>query len=153
ERVKLLSDYGVPRDIWGGFLVDTNGNVWARSPTRLVELPQGAVRFVPRDTGLPPASRGEAIAMDRSGQIYVPTTQGLAQRTPHGWTLIRRRHGLPTSAVDFFLEDREGSAWIALDGGGVVRWIGYRKWETWTESEGLSQDVVWALTRDGGGRL
>ena len=62
--------------------------------------------------------------------------------------MIRKVNGLPTSAVDFFLQDREGSAWIALDGGGLVRWLGYKSAETWTETEGLSHDVVWSLWRD-----
>jgi signal transduction histidine kinase/ligand-binding sensor domain-containing protein/CheY-like chemotaxis protein len=147
-RVRDLAGMDVPRDAWAGLLVDGEGNVWARSFTRLIELPRNGPRFLPRDAGLPAASRTAAVLMDRRGAIYVPTVQGLARRTSTGWSTIRKQHGLPTSAVDYFLEDKEGSAWIGLDGGGVTRWLGFRTWETFTESEGLSQDVVWALARD-----
>ena len=138
----------VTRESWRGFLIDRQGTLWARSYTGLIALAKGAGKFVRRDAGLPPSARNPAVLMDRDGEIYVPTVQGLARRTASGWTLIRRANGLPTASVDFFLQDREGSAWIALDGGGLVRWLGYKSAETWTESEGLSHDVVWSLGRD-----
>jgi signal transduction histidine kinase/streptogramin lyase len=119
-----------------------------RSYTGLIALTKGAGKFVRRDAGLPASGRNPAVLTDRDGALYVPTSQGLARRTGSGWTLIRKANGLPTSAVDFFLQDREGSAWIALDGGGLVRWLGYKSAETWTETEGLSHDVVWSLWRD-----
>src|ERR1019366_8226284 len=84
---------------------------------------------------------------------YVPSSRGLARRTPGGWTLIRKANGLPGTSVTFFLQDREGAAWIALDGGGLVRWLGYKNAESWTESEGLSHDVIWSLGRDTRGTL
>lgn len=152
-RTTRLKGMGIPASTWEGLLFDTHGNLWARSTRLLVELPRGARKFEPRDQGLPFATRKAAVLMDRAGEIYVPTWQGLAHRTAHGFDLIRRTHGLPISAVDAFLEDREGSAWIALDGGGLVRWLGYKRWETFTESEGLNHDVVWGLTRDTSGML
>jgi signal transduction histidine kinase/ligand-binding sensor domain-containing protein/ActR/RegA family two-component response regulator len=151
--VRSWSEEGVPSDVWGGILIDRTGSVWARGYSHLVELSRNSKRFVPRHAGLPPAVRLPAIAMDHRGDLFVPTNKGLARITPGGWSLIRKQHGLPASAVDCFLEDREGSAWIAIDGGGLVRWLGYRKWETWTESEGLSHDVVWSLARDSRGTL
>ena len=90
--------------------------------------------------------------MDLAGEIYVPTSSGLACRTDSGWSLIRRVNGLSSASVNYFLEDREGNAWIALDGG-LVRWLGYKTAETWTESEGLSHDWVWSLGRDRHGTL
>lgn len=152
-RVKRLEGMGLPSERWEGLLFDSHGNLWVRSIRSLLVLPRGGGRFLPRDQGLPFATRSPNLMMDRAGVIYVPTWQGLAQYTAHGWTLIRRAHGLPISATDAFLEDREGSAWIALDGGGLVRWLGYKRWETYTESEGLDHDVVWGMTRDARGVL
>src|ERR1051326_2756628 len=153
-RVTRLEGWGVPAGLqWMGLLLDTKGNLWARSVAMLIELPHGTKHFVRRDQGLPWASRSTSVLMDRDGQIVVPTNQGLARRSAQGWALIRRANGLPLSDVDYFLQDREGSAWLALDGGGLARWLGYRHWETWTESEGLPHDVVWSMARDSRGVL
>ena len=50
-------------------------------------------------------------------------------------------------------EDREGSLWIGIIGNGLVRWLGRRRWESWTEAEGLSHDIVWGIQRDAAGTL
>jgi signal transduction histidine kinase/ligand-binding sensor domain-containing protein/ActR/RegA family two-component response regulator len=152
-KIRRMEAIGLPPARWDGLLFDTHGNLWARSPRSLFFLPRGAHRFLKRDEGLPFATRTASVTMDKAGEIYVPTWQGLAHYTPHGWDLLRRTNGLPISAADAFLEDREGSAWIALDGGGLVRWLGYKRWESFTESEGLNHDVVWALSRDSRGTL
>ena len=153
ERARPLGGFDVPQESWRGFLLDGQGSLWARSYTSLIVLAKGAGKFVRRDAGLPLSARNPAVLMDRDGEIYVPSSRGLARRTPGGWTLIRKTNGLPGTSVTFFLPDREGSAWIALDGGGLVRWLGYKNAETWTESEGLSHDVIWSLGRDTRGTL
>jgi signal transduction histidine kinase/ActR/RegA family two-component response regulator len=153
ESNRILTGSGVPRESWRGFLLDRQGNLWVRSLSSLIVLIKGAAKFERRDAGLPISGRNPAVLMDRDGEIYVPTSQGLARRTASGWTLIRKANGLPSTSVTFFLEDRERSAWVALDGAGLVRWLGYKSAETWTESEGLSHDIVWALGRDGRGTL
>jgi signal transduction histidine kinase/ligand-binding sensor domain-containing protein/CheY-like chemotaxis protein len=151
ERARILAGFDVPRESWRGFLIDRQGSLWVRSYTSLIVLAKGAGKFVRYDAGLPLSALNPAVLMDRDGEIYVPTSQGLARRTANGWTMIRKANGLPSAPVDFFLQDSEGSAWIALDGGGLVRWRGYKSAETWTESEGLSHDVVWSLGRDNRG--
>jgi signal transduction histidine kinase/ligand-binding sensor domain-containing protein/ActR/RegA family two-component response regulator len=152
-QVRRRDELGLPRGSWRGLLFDRRGSLWVRSFTSLAELPRGAAKFERRDAGLPLAGRSAAVLMDRDGDIYVPTARGLARRTGNGWTVLRKANGLPSASVDFFFQDREGSAWIALDGGGLLRWLGFKTTETWTESEGLSHDVVWSLVRDGGGTL
>ena len=153
DRARPLAGFDVPRESWRGFLIDRQGTLWVRSYVSLIALTQGAAKFVRRDAGLPFSSRNPAVLMDRDGELYVPTVQGLARRTASGWTMIRKANGLPCASVTFFLQDNEGSAWIALDGSGLVRWLGYQSAETWTEAEGLSHDVVWSLGRDRRGAL
>jgi signal transduction histidine kinase/CheY-like chemotaxis protein/streptogramin lyase len=152
-RARPLTGFDVPRESWRGFLLDRQGSLWVRSYTSLIVLAKGAGKFQRHDAGLPLSARNPAVLMDRDGEIYVPSSRGLARRTPSGWMLIRKANGLPSTSVTFFLQDREGSAWIALDGGGLVRWLGYKTAETWTEAEGLSHDVVWSLGRDTRGTL
>ncbi|MGD0775481.1 MAG: two-component regulator propeller domain-containing protein [Candidatus Solibacter sp.] len=153
DRARPLADFNVPRESWRGFLLDRQGTLWVRSYASLIALAQGAGKFVRHDAGLPLSSRNPAVLMDRDGELYVPTVQGLARRTASGWTMIRKANGLPCASVNFFLQDNERSAWIGLDGGGLIRWLGYQSAETWTESEGLSHDVVWSLGRDNRGAL
>src|SRR5205085_11013802 len=49
--------------------------------------------------------------------------------------------------------EREGSLWIGLHGTGLMRWLGYHEWESWTKGEGLSSDMIWAIRPDASGRL
>jgi signal transduction histidine kinase/ligand-binding sensor domain-containing protein/CheY-like chemotaxis protein len=153
ERARPLTGFDVPRESWRGLLLDRQGSLWVRSYTSLIVLVKGAGKLLRRDAGLPLSARNPAVLMDRDGEIYVPSSRGLARLTANGWTLIRKANGLPGTSVTFFLQDREGSAWIALDGGGLVRWLGYKNAESWTESEGLSHDVIWSLGRDPRGTL
>ena len=153
DRARPLAGFDVPRESWRGFLIDRQGTLWVRSYASLIALAKGTGRFVRHDAGLPLSARNPAVLMDRDGVLYVPTVLGLARWTESGWMMIRKANGLPSASVDFFLQDHEGSAWIALDGGGLVRWLGYQSAETWTELEGLSHDVVWSLGRDNRGTL
>jgi signal transduction histidine kinase/ligand-binding sensor domain-containing protein/ActR/RegA family two-component response regulator len=144
---------GVPDDSWEAMVVDSQGNVWARSMTMLIELAKGESRFARRDQGLPEAALDATLLLGRDGQLWVPTLRGLARRTASGWEVIGKSRGLPMSSVACALEDREGSLWIGLNGTGLVRWLGSPHWETWTEAEGLSSENVWGITRDRSGVL
>ncbi|MGO9229510.1 MAG: two-component regulator propeller domain-containing protein [Bryobacteraceae bacterium] len=143
---------GVSEDLWYAVLFDHQGNLWARSRTRLIELPKGERCFLRRDEGLPPASAG-VLEIGRDGQLWVPTIRGLARRTAAGWELIGKSRGLPLSSVKCALQDREGSLWIGTWGGGVARWLGYPYWDQWAETEGLSSETIWGIQRDGRGVL
>jgi signal transduction histidine kinase/ActR/RegA family two-component response regulator len=145
---------GLPAEPWNAIQGDRDGNLWVRSATRLLMLPERARRFVPMDQDLPPSAYNEGILnMDAQGRIVVPTDLGLARRGADRWDLLDMRRGLPINAVDCFLEDREGSIWIGLSGSGVVRWVGAGAWEAWTPAEGLSHEAIWNIRRDGTGAI
>src|SRR5260370_7572002 len=74
-------------------------------------------------------------------------------RTGGSWRQIGKAQGLPSNTTSSVLVDREGSIWVALRGWGVARWLGYQQWEGWTVAEGLSSDIIWAITRDKAGDL
>jgi len=151
-RVTSSPEWDVPDDDWDSVLVDPRGNVWARSRTRLIELPQGGSRFVRLDEGLPPALVSGSLGVDRDGNLWVPTNRGLARLTHSGWEIIGKAQGLPVSSARCMLQDREGSLWIGLSGG-LVRCLGFPHWQSWTEAEGLSSDLVWGIKRDRSGVL
>ena len=153
-RVVSFADWGVPPDEYTGIVVDAAGNLWARSISRLLELPAGSHRFVAKGRELAIAVRLARVYVDRQGDLLVSTARGLARRTSDdGWELTDKSNGLPGNTITSMLEDREGSLWIGVGGVGLVRWLGRRRWESWTEAEGLSHDVVWSVRRDGWGTL
>jgi len=151
-RTVLAREPGISEDMWYAVLFDQQGNLWARSRNRLIELPKGEGRFLRRDRDLPPAYAG-TLQIGRDGQLWVPTIRGLARRTAGGWEIIGKPRGLPLSAVTCALQDREGSVWVGMWGGGVARWLGYPYWDEWTETEGLSSESIWGIKRDSGGTL
>jgi signal transduction histidine kinase len=83
----------------------------------------------------------------------VPTDRGLAIRTKAGWSVVNRQRGLRNENIGAVLEDREGSVWIGLAGGGVARWLGRGVWESWKMDQGLPADIVWNIRRDRKGAL
>jgi signal transduction histidine kinase/ligand-binding sensor domain-containing protein/CheY-like chemotaxis protein len=152
-RVDSRAEWGVPDDLWEAVAIDHQGNVWARSRTKLIELPKGESRFLRRDQDLPQTGGHGRLLIGVDGQLWVPTLRGLARRTPTGWEIVGKSRGLPISSVRCALQDREGSIWIGLNGAGLVRWLGYPNWESWTEAEGLSSESVWGIRRDRSGVL
>ena len=152
-RIVTRPEWGAPEDIYHSIVLDAHGGVWARSRTGLLELPPGETRFHRREAGLPDSSIGGTLLAGRDGQLWVPTIRGLARRIPGGWEVIGKSRGLPISSVQCAMEDREGSIWVGMSGNGVVRWLGYPNWESWTEAEGLSSESVWSVGRDRSGVL
>ncbi|HYL79393.1 MAG TPA: two-component regulator propeller domain-containing protein, partial [Candidatus Acidoferrum sp.] len=152
-RAISRAEWGVPPELWHSLAIDSHGSVWARSTERLIELPAGESRFRRRDADLPPATSHSSLLVGQDGRLWAPTIRGLAHLTPAGWDIIGKARGLPTSSVHCMLEDREGSLWIGLNGGGLMRALGYPYWESWTEGEGLSSESVWVIRRDRKGAL
>ena len=151
-RAVPAAGMGVADDLWYSVLFDRDGNLWARSRTRLIELARGEGRFLRRDDGLPQGFAG-TLYVGGDGQLWVPTIRGLARRTAAGWETVGKTRGLPISSVTCALEDREGSMWIGMWGGGVARWLGYPYWDQWSETEGLSSESIWGISRDAAGVL
>jgi len=144
---------GVPDDRWDAILTDREGNLWIRSSERLLVRRRGSNRFEPRHNGLPESTILAPLYLDHEGTLHVPTDLGLACLREGRWELVSSANGLATDSVSSILQDREGSLWIGLYGGGLARWIGYREWEAWTKADGLSNSSVWAVRRDPSGGL
>ena len=141
---------GVPEDRWISFVRPKGGSLWVRSRRSLIELKPGNGRFeAPEPQVKPIFANFPSLTVDRRGQLLVPTNNGLAIRRagggPNAWHTVGKRNGLPLNEVAAVTEDREGSIWIGITGGGVLRWLGYHEWESYTESEGLSGDLVYDI--------
>ncbi|MCS7314602.1 MAG: two-component regulator propeller domain-containing protein [Bryobacterales bacterium] len=144
---------GVPEQRWDAILTDREGRVWLRSAHRLLVRERGSERFVARDRGLPESTFCATLYEDRQGRIYATTDFGVALWMNGRWDIVGADRGLPLDAAACVLQDREGSIWVGLFGGGVARWVGYGEWEAYTKAEGLSSSSVWAIRRDRAGGL
>jgi diguanylate cyclase (GGDEF)-like protein len=156
ERVGLAA--GLPSDRWGSITLDTLGNLWVRSATRLFELLKGQTRFIDRTEGIPNAMVTRLFA-DAHGRLYVSTSAGLVMLDSSkdsnvpSRTYIDPQHGLPSDVAGSVLVDREESLWIGMRGGGLVRRLGHGEWLAWKKADGLSNDSVWSVLHNDDGRL
>ena len=144
---------GLPEDDWDAIRISPDGSVWARSPKSIYRRAPGKTRFSQEKPDIASSGFWGAMAIARDGSIMVPTDQGLAIRTAAGWGVVNRQRGLRNEMTGAVLEDREGSVWIGLIGGGVARWIGRGEWESWKQDQGLPADVIWSIRRDRRGSL
>ncbi|MCP4601753.1 MAG: response regulator [Proteobacteria bacterium] len=154
-RVNVLSSsQGVPVDDIFAILSNPEGRVWIRTMHNLLRREPGSRRFVYDDKGLPSRiSDWVSLALDRKGNILVPTSLGLFYKLKDEWRRISENQGLVSHWVDIAFEDREGSLWIGATGAGLVRWAGRRSWAGWTTAEGLPNNGVWEVIRDNRDRL
>jgi signal transduction histidine kinase/streptogramin lyase/ActR/RegA family two-component response regulator len=144
---------GLPDDAWDAIGITPDGSVWVRSPSRLFRKPPGAARLVQEKPDIASSMFWGALTAGRDGSVMVPTDKGLAMYREGNWRVIDQQRGLRTAMTSAVVEDREGSLWIAMSGGGVARWLGYGEWEAWTKEQGLPSDLIWSIRRDRKGAL
>jgi signal transduction histidine kinase/streptogramin lyase/ActR/RegA family two-component response regulator len=144
---------GLPDDAWDAIGITPDGSVWTRSPSRLYRKPPGATRLVQEKPDIASSIFWGALTLGRDGSVMVPTDKGLAIYREGNWKVIGEQRGLRTAMTSAVVEDREGSLWIAMIGGGVARWLGYGEWEAWTKAQGLPSDLIWSIRRDRKGAL
>ncbi len=135
---------------WDAILADRNGDLWIRSEQSLAVLRKNTQRI---ESVNDPLLRGNGtygtLALDPQGRLLVPSHTGLLRQAPGGWQVIGTKQGLLGDDLSFARADREGSVWIGMLGSGLVRWLGYNEWESWTQAEGLNRDSVWSIGRGG----
>ncbi|MGC1604032.1 MAG: diguanylate cyclase [Candidatus Acidiferrum sp.] len=144
---------GLPQEQIISILQDFEKNLWVRTTAHLYRLNPGATRFVSELPDLPPANDYGSPALDRGGNLMIPTVGGLYRRISGQWEVIDQSRGMAVNATFAITEDREGAYWIGLGGAGIQRWIGRKTWSGWTQAEGLPDNVVWSEVRDARKRL
>jgi ligand-binding sensor domain-containing protein len=88
-----------------------------------------------------------SLFVDKAGNALGADEPGLAERQGDSWRLLNSHSGLVMDSVYAVTEDREGSLWIGFGGGGAGSLARRNAWTGFRRSEGLSSDVVWAITR------
>ncbi len=153
EVARFGPERGVVEQRWDGLTVDRDGTVWARSAARLISKTRKAAEFSNEQVHLPESAESEGASLGRQGQLFVPTNEGLMERRDGVWRRIGEQQDLPVENVAAALEDREGSVWIALSGGGLARWAGYSEWEAFKQKGGLPAQTVWGMAEDRDGAV
>ncbi len=144
---------GLPEDSWDAIRISPDGSVWVRSPKSIYRLAPGESRFSHENPGIASSGFWGTLTLGSDGSLLVPTDNGLAIHTPAGWSIVNRQRGLRNEIVAAALEDRQGSVWLGLVGGGAARWIQRGVWEAWKQDQGLPSDLIWNIRRDRKGAL
>lgn len=149
---------GLPKRQWVAFLRDRHGTLWARSLDLIARLGVGSSRFsVEEIPGGPGRYAGHAdrlvLTEAPSGHILTQGRTGLLIRKGGAWRTLNLVQGVPEGEIVAIMFDREGSLWVAVRSQGAFRGVGVGQWENWTREDGLSDNVIWQMSRSGTGPL
>src|SRR5262249_51336159 len=140
----------LPHKFWIGIASTPDGGLYLRSEDSLWARRQVNGRFeeisLHQDPKIP---QRLSLAPDPKGNLAITTLDGFAIYHAGVWETITEKSGLPRSAVTFMLADKEGNFWIGTNGQGLLRWVGFGQWSKYGNGEGLSDEYVWSLARDG----
>ena len=146
---------GLPADAWTSIVRDAEGTLWVRSAARVFARPSDAHRFEDRT----PPRLGKRmlrteLQVDPDGRVVTNDDAGVVRWERGHWLPFGRDQGLHAGGgVTAILQDREHGMWLGTMGRGLVHWLGYGNLENWSSSEGLPDDVVISVRRDGHGIL
>jgi diguanylate cyclase (GGDEF)-like protein len=142
---------GVPRDTWHTWLLDREGNIWARGLQHIVTLGRDASVFESRDT---PTSKltgavfkNVPLIEDLQGRIITRSEVGLMRWQGERWEEFSAENGITTPEISSLLVSRDGTVWLGMSGHGVWRWLGYGTFESWALRRDLSSNAVWMILR------
>ena len=139
---------GVPADSWRSWLLDHAGRLWVRGVAHVVVLGAGMARFEVRDpvhARLTADISNVPIVEDPQGRVLTATDGGLARWQPDGWQEFGARNGVAGTGIAALLVSRDGQVWLGSRGQGLMRWLGYGHFESWTMAQGLAANPVWAI--------
>jgi PAS domain S-box-containing protein len=141
---------GLPAGRLGSVLVDRRGVLWVGTLGHgLYRMQDGKFAYVPAGVG---SSTAQISVMYETGDgaLWVaPYALGVRRLTPQ-W-LKSATEGLPTDVVNSVYQSHNGDVWIGT-GGGLCR-IRSGKTMDYTKHQGLSGNIVLALSEDKAGNL
>ena len=155
DAVEVDQEIQLPKDRVVALLWDETGTLWMRSATKVARVDTVAHKVIEEEAPTGPADEEEGKpVLDRSGRLLVPSSTGLWWQGEGGeWKVITDKEGISSNDIQFAMEDREGTLWVAGSGTGLDRLPGVRAWSDWTTAEGLPDNSTWATQRDHRGRL
>jgi len=148
------SEDGLPQNSTLALAQTPDGYLWAGTYEGLARF-DGA-RFTVFDPMKTPALLDRAItalAVDRSGTLWINTNRGLAGMRAGTFFPMPLPEGVIAREVHQLLPSRDGSLWIATLGSGLVRLSEGNRFQVWKVEQGLSSNRVLALAEDAAGQL
>ena len=143
---------GLPTDGIETLAVDGRGRVWVVGTRSLcyLEAQGGVLHDV--SSWLPSSPfTGGIIHRNPDGSVAIPTNGGLLRIQGDRHDVLDAAAGLPCKWTGSSLVDREGNLWVV--GPRIYRLLGREYVRTFTERDGLPNDLIWSVTRDRLGRL
>ncbi len=155
SHVEVAGQIKLPKERVVALLWDYEHHLWLRTVAELSRLDLLGQNFAMKRMAIGPADDVEGKpTLDQRGRLLVPSTTGLYWQAADGeWQIVTDHQGLSSNDIQFAMEDREGTLWIAGSGTGLDRLPGIHEWTGWTTAEGLPDNSTWATQRDHSGRL
>lgn len=155
DDVEVDPSIKIPHERVVALVWDGTHTLWLRTATKLERLDPTTHQIIPENLAIGPADEEEGRpTLDRQGRLLVPSSTGLYWQEGNGhWQVITDKQGINSNDIQFAMEDREGTLWIAGSGTGLDRLAGVHEWTGWTKTEGLLDNNTWATQRDKSGRL
>jgi ligand-binding sensor domain-containing protein/signal transduction histidine kinase len=144
---------GLARETVRALLEDREGALWVGTGGGGVSVLQ-AGEFQPRPLpGGLSANKIRALRQRADGSVWAGTEGGLHRYGGERWELCLLGPAGEREDIRALLEDRAGDLWVGTHGGGLVRRRQAGNDVRYTQVDGLSCDVVWALYEGGDGTL
>ncbi len=82
-----------------------------------------------------------------NGELATQADHGLDVLGSNGWRTLTVAGGAPAGIIPAAEADATGQFWLLIFGRGLVRWVGYARWETIQKADGLSAEIAWQTAR------
>lgn len=142
---------GLASDVSLAVFQDRSGAMWVGSDGGLTKLMGGVATRYTKADGLPD-NLVFAVTEDGRGTIWAGTRRGLARRNGDKFQVLSRQEGFALQgSVMAAFADQDGSVWFGGRGG--VAHLVNDAWTSFGKEQGMPDQVVTSIARDGRGQL
>ena len=138
----------LPGTFLSGPFEDRTGSIWFTTDSRVLRLDPSN----PQGSPLEIAKGKFWLSEDRNGGIWFTRADGATRPVKEGPIANRLDRAMKILGIQTVLRDSSGNTWIGTRGQGLARlradFQDGKKMERYSQSEGLSEAVVWCLLED-----
>ena len=143
---------------WIDMTTGPDGRVIARSPLAVATFDQASGRWSSSALPNQAAQYQEFTTLlgfyrTPKGGLITQSAGGLDVLGPEGWQELTVADGAPDGVISSAMTDAAGQLWFQMLGRGLVRWLGFGRWETLEKADGLSAGFPWQTARSPDGTL